>query len=249
MQDLTEIYSGFAEIYDELMKNDIDYDGLCDMIEALFRQSGRKVELITDLACGTGAVTSRMGKRGYDMTGIDSSVEMLNLARRKDEHSLFLNQDITEFELYGTMDAILCMTDGYNYITDEDLLRQSFRLVHNYLNPGGFFIFDTSSSYKLSELLGNNTFLYDDDTVFYAWENTYEEEEALSISDITFFLRDGKVYRRADEEHIQKAWDEQFIRSLLEETGFQNIRTFSDLEFSPVKYNSERIYYYCEKMI
>ena len=131
MQDVTDIYSGFAAVYDELMKNDIDYDGLCDMIERLFRENGKGIDLVADLACGTGAVTSRLAKRGYDMTGIDASVEMLDLARKKDEKSLYLNQDITEFELYGTMDAILCMTDGFNYITEEDSLRQCFFLANN----------------------------------------------------------------------------------------------------------------------
>lgn len=248
MQDVTDIYSGFAAVYDELMKNDIDYDGLCDMIERLFRENGKGVDLIADLACGTGAVTSRLAKRGYDMTGIDASVEMLDLARKKDEKSLYLNQDITEFELYGTMDAILCMTDGFNYITEEDSLRQCFFLANNYLNPGGLFLFDMSSPYKLSQLLGNNTFVYDDGSVFYTWENTYEEDDALSISDITFFLKDKNVYRRADEEHIQRAWEEKSVCSFLKEAGFSRIRTFSDLNGSPVKLSSERIYYCCEKI-
>ncbi len=247
MKEMTNAYSGFAGVYDELIKADINYDGLCDMIEQLFHKSGRKINLVADLACGTGLVTSRLAKRGYDMIGIDCSVEMLDLARKKDEQSLYLNQDITGFELYGTVDAVLCMTDGYNYITETDSLLKSLRLVRQYLNPGGVFIFDISSRFKLCELLGNNTFVYDDESVYYTWENTYEEEEELSISEITFFLREGSLYRRIDEEHIQRAWDQAFLQSMLEKCGFCKIKIFSDFGFSPVRFDSERIYFYCEK--
>lgn len=237
------VYADLAAVYDQLMQQDVQYDTLCDLIEKCFRRYGRNPELIVDLACGTGSVTSRMAQRGYDMIGIDISEEMLNIARKKDEKSLYLEQDITAFELYGTVDAALCMIDGYNYVIDDEKLLNSFLWVKNYLNPEGLFLFDVSSDYKLSTLLGNETFVYEDDNVFYTWENEFDEQTDLSSSYITFFVKEGDMYRRFDEVHIQKARSISHIIHLLEKAGFSDIHTFADSSFAYPQKDSQRVFF------
>lgn len=237
------LYSGLAAIYDTLMQQDICYDDLCDLIEECFRRYHVSPKLVADLACGTGSVTSRMSQRGYDMIGIDISEEMLNRAREKDDKSLYLEQDITEFELYGTVDAILCMIDGYNYVLDDEKLYQSFLWVKNYLNPDGVFIFDVSSDYKLSTLLGNETYVYDDDNIFYTWENEFDESDLISSSYITFFVKDKNVYHRFDEVHRQKARSISSIKSFLEKAGFCEIQIFSDTTFRYPQKDDSRVFF------
>ena len=149
------MYGEFADIYDRLQ--DIDYDSFVKYYEQIFTRLGLKPSLVLDLACGTGNITLPMAGLGYDMIGVDLSEEMLGIASEKARENnfdiLFLNQDMTEFELYGTVDAIVCSLDGVNYLTCDGEVEALFALVKNYLNPGGLFIFDIFSVFILKAIL------------------------------------------------------------------------------------------------
>lgn len=155
------MYQGFAEVYDRLTQ-DIEYEKWADFLESAFLKFGDKPRLVLELGCGTGSLAIEMAKRGYDMIGLDLSVDMLSRAAEKSRDQgvdiLFINQDMRDFELYGTVDAVICMLDSINYITDKTDLDRVFQLVHMYLNPGGLFIFDINSEYKLSHILGRISF-------------------------------------------------------------------------------------------
>lgn len=213
-------YVDFAYVYDKLI--DQDYEKWADYIESIFNANGLKPSLVLDLGCGTGSVTNILAKRGYDMIGVDLSVDMLNVAREKANdmgvNVLYLCQDIRSFELYGTVDAIICTLDVLNYITDPRDLKKVFKLVKNYLNPNGVFIFDINTQYKLENILGNNTFVTEENGVFYSWENEFDD--GLSKQYLTFFaeLPDGR-YERFDEEHIQRAYTESEILTMLKDCG------------------------------
>lgn len=211
-----EIYTDFAYIYDKLI--DQDYDKWADYIEEIFRINGKEPKLVLDLGCGTGSITNILAKRGYDMIGVDLSMDMLNIARDKaleqELDVLYLCQDIREFELYGTVDAIICTLDVLNYITDPDDLNRVFALVKNYLNPDGIFIFDINTEYKLKNILGNNTFINEEDGIFYTWENEYVDN--ISNQYLTFFKEcENGMYKRFDESHIQRAYTTDEIKKLL----------------------------------
>lgn len=211
-----ESYTDFAYIYDKLI--DQDYEKWADYIEEIFKKHGVKPNLVLDLGCGTGSITNILAKRGYDMIGVDLSPDMLNVARDKAMEEnldvLYLCQDIREFELYGTVDAIICTLDVLNYITKPEDLRLVFALVKNYLNPDGIFIFDINTEYKLKNVLGNNTFVNDENGIFYTWENEYNEK--ISNQYLTFFaeIEDG-LYERFDETHIQRAYAIEEIKEFL----------------------------------
>lgn len=239
---MPENYTDFAAIYDRLILEDIDYNAIADYVEATLVRLGKKAELVCDLACGTGTLTDILQKRGYDMIGIDLSPEMLHIAREKNSDILFLNQDICSFELYGTVDALLCMTDSLNYIeTDEDLF-QIFRVAKTcYLNPDAPFIFDLNSPYKLKTVLGNNTYTYDSDDVYYVWENAYDAEADCTDFFLTFFVRDGETYRRFSEEHTEYVHTPAKIKSLLKKAGFTKIEVFDGYTNAPAHKNSERL--------
>lgn len=213
-----ESYTDFAYIYDNLI--DQDYEKWADYIEEIFAKYKKSPKLVLDLGCGTGNITNILAKRGYDMIGVDISLDMLNVARDKaaDEglDVLYLCQDIREFELYGTVDAIICTLDVINYITDPEDLSKVFALVKNYLNPDGIFIFDINTEYKLKNILGNNTFVNDENGIFYTWENEYSEN--ISNQFLTFFAEtDDGLYQRFEENHIQRAYTINEIREKLKE--------------------------------
>ena len=241
-------YNDFAYVYDALMKRDVDYEKWADYIENLFDMYGVNPELVCDVACGTGNITIPMAKRGYDMTGVDISESMLNVAREKAEglNVLFLNQSMTKIDLYGTMGAFLCMIDGINYVLSPKSLLQFFTKIKTcFMDKGAPFIFDVSSEYKLKNIIGNNTFIKSDKNIFYTWQNRYIESKRLSDMFLTFFVREGGMYRRFEERHIQRAWSVDELTYLLKRAGFTKIDTYGELSFERPKEKEERIVFVC----
>lgn len=209
-------YGGFAALYDRLTY-DVDYVAWAEYLEWIFSRhfSGRP-ELIADLGCGTGSLCEAMHARGYDMIGIDVSPDMLGVAeeKRAGKPILYLNQDMTAFELYGTVDVFLSCLDSINYVTEEEILARMFSLVHNYLNPGGLFVFDVNTVYKYQHVLADNVFTYDDDDLFYVWENYFDGEVCEFF--LNFFVqRSDGAYDRVTEYHIQRCWEIQKLEKML----------------------------------
>ena len=244
------MYNDFAEVYDKLQ--DADYGKFVDFYEAIFERLGLKPELVLDLACGTGNITLPMAERGYDMIGLDMSVEMLNIARDKACESgkdiLFLCQDMCEMELFGTVDAVVCALDGVNYITDYEDLKQLFRLMANYLNPGGVFIFDINSVHKLRNILGNNTFVNDEQGIFYVWQSEFSEETQICDFGLTFFeeQEDGS-FERFDEFQQERAYTIAEISEAAELAGLQVTGVYKPFEFATADDNDERIFFAVSK--
>jgi len=242
------MYSDFAYVYDLLMQ-DVQYAQWADYIEALFHKFGaKKPELVLDLACGTGNLTLEMAKRGYDMIGIDMSSDMLCCAMEKSakygKTPLWVCQDMRAFELYGTMDAILCTMDSLNYMESASDMTAVFQLVKNYLNPGGLFIFDMNTPYKLEHVLGNNLFYEIRDDITYLWRNEYHPKEKTCTFDLTFFVKEAEgIYRRLEEEQLQKAWATEEIRRLLQEAGLKPEAVYGAFTQDEPSAQTERVFY------
>ena len=237
-------YGRFSSIYDRLIAEDVDYGRLCDFIENVFTLRGTAPQLVADLACGTGGVTLPLARRGYDMIGIDRSADMLNIARSKSggHGILFLNQDITALDLYGTVGGAVCMTDGFNYIlSDKALFNALVRLRTCFLDPGAALIFDVSSEYKLKHQLGDNTFVYDSGDIFYAWENRYFEKKQLCDMTINFLHKKNGRWQRICERQLQRARTAERLCSILRAAGYVNIEYFSSTEFAPADASAPRL--------
>lgn len=243
------MYGDFAGIYEKLQ--DINYEAFADYIEKIFKKEQISPEIVLDLACGTGTLTGIMAKRGYDMIGIDMSCEMLDIAREKSMNDgldiLYLNQDMTDFELYGTVDAIICTLDGINYLTEEGELLHTLKLVRNYLNPGGIMIFDINSEYKISNVLGNNTYVSEEKDIFYVWQNEYDEEEKICYFRLDFFEKQGNVYNRYTEEQAERAYSEAEIRQAAEDAGLLVSGVYDELKFTPPTETTERCFVVLKK--
>ncbi|MBQ7407251.1 MAG: class I SAM-dependent methyltransferase [Clostridia bacterium] len=243
------IYDLLAEFYDRI-NSDLDYDAWADFLEKIFdKEMKARPSLVMDLGCGTGKMTLALAKKGYDMTGIDYSVNMLGKAREAaydaglSENILWLCQDIRSFELYGTMGAIVSCLDTINHITKEKELLSVFSLVHNYLDPDGLFIFDVNGKAKFETLYANQTYVFEEGDDFCVWENEYNEKNKLCRFFITLFSkeRDGR-YVRSEETQSERMYTVDGLRRMLEETGFEFIGAYSDFDFSAASDMSERIY-------
>lgn len=246
------MYCDFAEVYDRLQ--DADYEKFVDYYEKIFGKLGVSPELVLDLACGTGNITIPMSKRGYDMIGLDLSCEMLNIARDKafeeKQDILFLNQDMTEMELFGTVDAIVCALDGINYIVDEKDLEKVFKLINNYLNPGGVFIFDINSVHKLKNVLGGNTFVNEEQGIYYVWQSEFSEETKICDFELNFFeeQEDGS-YLRFDEFQQERAYSIAEMTGIIERCGLDVSGIYKPFEFATATDKDERIFFVVSKKI
>ncbi len=239
-------YTNFANYYDILMKEDINYEKIADFIENIFIKYDINPQLVCDLACGTGNVTIPLAKRGYEMIAVDKSVQMLDIACEKASEAnldiLFLNQSISKLDLFGTCDSFLCMIDGVNYIINPHSLINMFTKIKRcFINPGGVLIFDISSAYKLSEFIGNNTFIHDGDDIFYSWENKYYKDKKLSDMYLNFFIRKNNSYKRFCERHLQRVYTVDEIKKALKKAGFTDIDIFDGFSFESPTEISHRI--------
>lgn len=240
-----ENYSEFAAVYDLFMDN-IPYEAWSEYLIDLLKEYGIEDGLVLDLGCGTGTMTELLATAGYDMIGVDCAADMLNIAIEKREqsghHILYLNQDMREFELYGTVRAVVSICDCLNYITEEAELLEVFRLVNNYLDPGGVFIFDMNTVYKYSQI-GEATIAENREEGSFIWENMYYEEEQINEYELTLFLpeEDGR-FQKYVETHVQKAYTIETIRALLETAGMEFIAAYDAFTREPVKVESERMY-------
>jgi ubiquinone/menaquinone biosynthesis C-methylase UbiE len=245
MEVIMENYSEFAVVYDLFMDN-IPYESWSVYVIDLLKEYGINDGLILDLGCGTGTMTELLAAEGYDMIGVDCAADMLNVAMEKREQSghniLYLNQDMREFELYGTVKAVVSICDCLNYITEEEELLTVFQLVNNYLDPGGIFIFDMNTIYKY-EQIGDATIAENREEGSFIWENSYYEEEQINEYELTLFLpeADGR-FQKYVETHVQRGYTLETIQELLEEAGMEFIAAYDAFTREPVKAESERMY-------
>ena len=263
-----EAYTDFASVYDIFM-DDTPYEEWASYIMDLLeeygvakgdlqeaesaRQKALAVErnVVVDLGCGTGTLTELLADRGCDMIGIDASQEMLNIALEKRERSgkeiLYLCQDMRELELYGTAGAVISVCDSLNYLLEEEEMLRVFRLVNNYLYPGGVFLFDFNTVYKYETVIGDSVIAENREDCSFIWENYYDAEGQINEYDLTIFARtenqDGEdIFRRFTETHYQRGYTLEVMRGMVEKAGMEFVRAEDADTRGEVREESERIY-------
>ena len=254
-----ESYGRFAGVYDVFMDN-VNYREWADYIIETLAQDGIRDGLVLELGCGTGTVTEMLADAGYDMIGIDNSEEMLAEAMEKRAESghdiLYLLQDMQDFELYGTVRAVISVCDSMNYLTDEEDLEYLFALVNNYLDPGGLFIFDLNeneggnSTFTFPidgipcemDVIGDTTIAEDREDGSFIWENSYDRENSLNIYELALFLpREDGLYEKCEEEHVQKAYSIEAIKAMIVKAGMELVAVCDAYTHNPGDENCERL--------
>ena len=240
-----EAYTDFALVYDTLMDN-TPYKEWCERICGILKENGIEKELVLDLGCGTGTLTELLAQEGYDMIGIDYSQEMLSRAMEKRDDSglsiLYLLQDMREFELYGTVKAVVSVCDSLNYLLEDEEVIETFRLVNNYLDPKGLFVFDFNTVYKYKEVIGDATIAENREDCSFIWENYYHEEDGINEYEVTFFVKDGELFRRFEETHYQRGYTPAQMKEFLQKAGLEFVAMTDSDTGGEVTPESERVY-------
>jgi len=264
-----EAYGDFARVYDTFM-DETPYEEWCEFLDKLIKEYGiskpeREVgpeesqevllqserNLVLDLGCGTGTLTEMMAAKGYDMIGIDNAREMLSIAMEKREaagsQTLYLLQDMREFELYSTVGTVISVCDSVNYLLEEADLLQTFRLVNNYLYPGGIFVFDFNTVYKYEKVIGDTTIAESREDCSFIWDNFYDPDEQINEYDLTLFVQEGEdengpLFRKFQENHFQRGYTLGQMTALVEQAGMKvELVLDADSHEQPCA-ESERIY-------
>ena len=242
-------YDLIAPFYDKI-NGELDYSLWADFIEEIVRREYKgKPELWLDLGCGTGRMTLELAARGHDMTGVDASADMLDIARERAEAEglaeslLLLCQDMREFELYGTVDVAVSCLDCINHLTSPKDVKKCFSLVHNYLSPDGLFIFDVNGKYKFEEIYSDRAYVMEEGGAICIWQNDYNEKSKLCDFYITLMEEsdDGR-YERYDDFGRERMYTLRSLKSMLISTGFEFVGAYSDFAFSEASDSYERIY-------
>ena len=243
-------YCDFAYVYDCLMK-DVDYKSRTEYLLRLFKKFSKTPTLLLDLACGTGGFSNQMALKGIEVIGVDISEDMLGVARENSAQLgtdvLYLCQDASELDLFGTVDGAICCMDSLNHITDIEKLNKSIERVSLFLEKDCLFIFDINTPYKHESILGNNTFVIEDENIFCVWQNEYDIKNNLTNIKLDFFVEQDGVYDRYSEDFYEKAYAMEEIEEILKKNHFDIVGIFDDMSEQSLKTNSERAIFVLRK--
>lgn len=243
-----EAYTIFSEVYDKLM-NDVPYEKWSENIENIWSKCGIAPSIVLDLCCGSGTMTELLSKKGYDMIGIDLSVDMLMKAREKLPKTLLLNQDMTKFELHGLVDSIVCLCDSMNYLTKETDILKTLKCCNKYLVDNGILIFDMNTKYKFQTQLGDNIFAENFENFSYIWENYFDKEENIHEYQTTFFIKnEDDTYEKFEETHYERFYDIKTMEALIKKSGLKLEAIFDENIYNKPNDFSERLYFICRKV-
>ncbi len=240
-----ESYTSFAMVYDEFM-DQTPYDQWYQNILQVFKKYGVPEQgKVLELGCGTGKMTRRLALSGYDITAVDYSLEMLEIARNSSEDGiLYVFQDMADLELPQKIDAAVSICDCMNYLLEEKELLSAFRRVKTYLNPNGIFMFDMNSKYKYEHLLAQNTFAEDREDASFIWDNFYDEAQRINEYQLSLFIRNQKgTYDKFEEVHLQKAYEQDEVCDLLKRAGFEEVVILDVETMRQPGEKTERLYY------
>ncbi|MBR0415383.1 MAG: class I SAM-dependent methyltransferase [Clostridia bacterium] len=236
------MYEQFADFYDAFT-TDVDYERRAAYFDSLIAQYGSGKGILLDLACGTGSLSFAMEALGYDVIGVDCSEEMLDaaLAKKIEKQSavMFLNQDMTALDLFGTVTSTICALDSLNHLDSIEKVQQAFEKVSLFTEAGGVFIFDVNTLYKHTKVLGNQAFLFENEDCFLAWQNELCEDNSVNMY-LDFFVSQGEVYSRESEFVKEYYYSDEQLKSAAEKAGFSLCGIFDDLSTQAPGETSER---------
>ncbi len=241
-------YSVFARYYDQLTAN-IDYKGRAEYFGQIIRRFDQTDNnILLDLACGTGSISEEMARQGFDVIGVDLSDEMLGIAIEKKFDSglniQYLCQDMRNIDMFGTIGITICALDSINHLSTAEDVRQVFEKVALFAEPKGLFIFDVNTLYKHRNILANNTFTYETDSVYCVWENSLDPKTDEVKMELVFFEKEENgLWSRSSDSFSEKAYSEELIEQLLDECGLELVAKYGDDSFEPPKEDSQRIVY------
>lgn len=244
-------YEALAASYDGLTR-DIPYEKYLRFFKSLLRRFDVKAKSVLDLACGTGSLSVLLAKQGYGVLGADRSEEMLTVAAEKameleENRPFFIAQPMQRLQLPQAVDACVCALDSINYVTKPQDVQKTFRRVYDNLAPGGLFVFDINTPFKLQGLDGQ-VFLDETDDSYCVWRAVFDRRHSLCRYGMDLFQRlADDTWERSFEEHMERAYTPQELAQWLRDAGFAQIEQFGNLRLTAPEEDELRIFFAAKK--
>ena len=241
---MTDAYTVLARCYDRLT-GDVGYEKWADYLERHFRKLKQPVRSVVELGCGTGSLTRLLARRGYAVTALDLSPDMLTVAEQKCRglNVRFLCRDMTKFDRLGPVDGVVSGLDSVNYVTRPKSLRRMFQSVFDSLSPGGLFLFDVKTPAALEGADGQ-TCLDEDDGLYCVWRADYHARRRVCGYGLDLFLRqeDGS-WLREGEYHEEYAYTTEELEGFLRDAGFQSVKQYGGMTMTAPRPGAQRVFF------
>lgn len=237
-------YGPLADFYDSLTE-DVDYQSLYEYLMAICRRNGVKPEVVLDMACGTGSLSFLFTQNGSRCYGMDLSLDMLARARDKaaqlERAPLFSQGDMADFSAPEPVDLLVCMLDSFNYMTSPEKGKQAIASFARAVRPGGLLIFDIRPPEQLQAFDGQ-MFMDETEDVACIWRTEFDKKKNQCFYGMDIFVREGELWRREQEEHVEYAFSLEFLKQELESAGFRQVTFYGERTLMPPEPDEERIF-------
>lgn len=220
-------YDAFAWIYNECWGDEYHSQILSIFDQILFPDLPPQPHIL-DLCCGDGRIALHLTTRGYRVSGLDGSEEMLRYARGRLPQTAFYLADARRFTLPETVDCVICTFDSLNHIMSAEDLSQVFRQVHAALKPGGRFVFDLNQELAYRTLWVLTGAAVEADKVYVA-RGSYDAEHRIATCDVTVFRHDEQ-WRRSDFRLRQRCHPREEVLQALQDAGFAELGVYDAQE-------------------
>ncbi len=218
-----------------------------DVLKALDKILTPKLQIessILDLCCGTGQIAATFSKRGFNVTGLDNSAEMLRYARTNAPNAKFVKGDARNFKFKEKFSAVISTFDSVNHFLSLDEVEGVFSSVRNALKADGIFVFDANTSRAFIENLNDDTAIVEDDNVC-AMRASYDHKTKIGRYDITMFRLIEGNWKRTDAVIEEKCFALKDLKQALKRSGFSSIKTYYADRDLKLEDHEGRVFFLC----
>jgi len=241
---------GLAKVYDTLMQS-VDYSAWCDYVESIVKKYGISTVRLLDLACGTGNSTIPFAQKGCEITGVDYSGEMIELAREKVKGSElpvnFEVGDLRNLQIKKSFSLALHYQDGLNYLLTKEELFKAFNNIQAHLVEGGFFVFDLNNPGYYSRE-NRESFWVEEENFTMVWESSFNADRLIKEVVLLVFVKNGDgTYSKYRELHQEKEHTREEVAETLTDAGFTLKDVLPTMEWGEPGNNEPRLTFIAQK--
>ena len=235
-------YQGLAPIYDHVMAH-VEYGEWAAYVHALFARLAPDAVRVVDLACGTGNVSFALHRLGYEVTGVDRSEAMLQVAREKaaDTGVEFVQRDLRQLAGLGPFDAATCLYDSINYLLAPADIDAALRGAQAIVQPGGLFVFDICTKRNSLRYFRNMRDSGQGPGFSYERHSVYDPVKRLQSNHFRI-RRDGSDVA-LEETHVQRIYPVAAVAAQVEASAWELLALCDGFTFDEGSEDSDRVHF------
>lgn len=242
-------YEKLASIYDFVM-NHVNYTVWTDYVVELLTKAPVPGPTLFDISCGTGNFAFHLLEHGYRYLGMDYSLAMIVQARKKmhRQQTYFPAWigDMQNFAIKSPVDAVLCLYDSINYLTESRFWQRTLHSVSTVLKPNGIFIFDITTVRNSLASFRDLKMREDGPDFSYDRKSYYDHSRRIQWTE--FLIRfDTNADQEFFEKHFQQVFTIQQVLEFIRASEFKLLGYYSDFTLNPGSEAANRVHFILQK--